>query len=447
MSAVRPLSWPRLFAYGGINFPVATIGLPLSIYLAPFYGGDVGLPLAAIGTAMLLGRLTDIITDPLIGWLSDRWHSRLGRRRAWLLIGPPVLLVSSWMLFNPLSHTLAYFLVWLTLTYLGFTMLQLPYLAWGAELSTNYEQRNRINTARQIFNLAGLIAATLLPAWILGHRGAGAGDVLHGLSLLMLLALPLFTMISFIFVPEPPVCRPASERQNLLRSLRQMWRNPPYRRINFVLLCGYAAETFRITITLFFARDVIGLTNVGLIYVYYFIVGFLFVPFWGWFGNRVGKHRALAVAFVVVALSTMAIFTLHRGQVTAFTLLFLVKGVCFGSLELLPHSMLADSADVDSVMSRSRRQGQLFAVTLLVVKLGQAIGQGLSLNLLALAGYHAIGENSAQAIFWLRIFYCVVPPVILLAMVPILWRYPLTAARHRRFQQFVETRLGKGNEQ
>ena len=49
------LSWPRLAAYGGLALPLSTIGLPLSIYLAPFYAGDLGLPLALIGTAMLLG--------------------------------------------------------------------------------------------------------------------------------------------------------------------------------------------------------------------------------------------------------------------------------------------------------------------------------------------------------------------------------------------------------
>lgn len=436
------LSLPQLAAYAGLALPLSTIGLPLSIYLAPFYAGDIGLPLALIGTAMLLGRFSDIVTDPLIGLASDRWQSRFGRRRVWVLIGVPLLAMSVWLLFNPVAPTLLSFALTLSATYLGFTAISLPYQAWGAELSNSYEERNRITSMRQAFSIAGLIVSTLVPAWIQSRPGATAADVLHGLGVTMLILLPLFGAILFFGVPEP--ARHGSVHTlDLRRGLRQMWRNSPYRRLNIVLLFGYTAETFRITITLFFARDVIGLSNVGILYVLYFVAGFLFVPVWGWLGSRIGKHRALALAFTTVALSTMAIFMLHKGQTTAFTILFLAKGLCFGSLELLPASMLADTADVDSVMSRARRQGQLFAVTGMVIKFGQALGQFLSLNLLALAGYKASGGNTPDALFWLRICYCILPPLILLAMVPILWRYPLTALRHRRFQKFVDARFEK----
>jgi Na+/melibiose symporter-like transporter len=246
-------------------------------------------------------------------------------------------------------------------------------------------------------------------------------------------------------VPEPPDAD--AERQlDLKRTLRQLWRNAPFRRLNLVLLFGYIAETFRITITLFFARDIIGFTNVGVLYAIYFAVGFVCVPLWSWLGNRIGKHRALAFAFAIVAVTTLAIFLLEKGQVTLFTILFLGKGVCFGALELLPASMIADTADVDSVMSRARRQGQLFAVSHMVVKFGQALGQFLSLNLLALAGYNASGASEPDALFWLRIFYCVGPPLVLAALVPALWTYPLTAARHRSFQKFVDARFTKGTQ-
>jgi glycoside/pentoside/hexuronide:cation symporter, GPH family len=439
MSTTR-LSWPRLAAFASVSFPLSTIGLPLSIYLAPFYAGDLGLSLSAIGTAMLVGRFSDIITDPLIGMASDRMRTRIGRRRPWLLIAAPLLALSVWMLFNPPVAALWSFLLWLTLTYLSFTALSLPLQAWGAELSSNYEERSRIVSMRQLFGIAGLIASTLIPAWVQSRPGATSADVLHALGLLMLVGLPLTALAAFVFVPEPPAA-PHVPGGSLGRTLRQLWRNAPYRRLCIVLMIGYAAETFRITITLFFARDVIGMTNVGLLYVLYFVCGFALVPFWAWLGNRIGKHKALALAFTIVAVSTMGIFLLQRGQETLFIALFLVKGLCYGSLELLPQSMIADSADVDSVLSRTRRQGMLFAATLIVVKLGQAVGQGLSLNLLAFVGFQAAGGNGPDQLFWLRVFYCLLPPLLLLTTVPILLNHPLTAQRHRRFQRFVEERL------
>lgn len=434
------LSVSLLAAYGGLALPLSTIGLPLSIYLAPFYAKDIGIPLALVGTAMLLGRFSDIVTDPLIGLASDRWRTRFGRRRLWIVGGVPALAASVWMLFNPPLAELWSFIVWLTLTYIAFTAIQLPYNAWGAELSSNYETRSKIVSVRQVFSIAGLIASTLVPAWVQSRPGATAADVLHALGWLMLILLPLFGGILVFKVPEP-VVHESGGRFEPVRLARQLWRNKPFRILNIVLLCGYVAETFRITITLFFARDIIGLENVGLLYVLYFVAGFLFVPAWAWLGNRIGKHRALGLAFSIVAISTLAMFFLEKGQTTAFTMLFLFKGMCFGSLELLPASMLADTADVDSVMSKARRQGQMFAVTGMVMKFGQALGQFLSLGLLALAGFNASGANSDIALFWLRVAYCVLPPLVLLAQVAALWRYPLTAARHRKFQNFVETRF------
>jgi glycoside/pentoside/hexuronide:cation symporter, GPH family len=432
------LGWGRLIAYGGLQFPLATIGLPLSIYLAPFYAGELGLPLAALGTAMLLARLSDIITDPLIGMASDRWRPAIGRRRVWVPMGAIVLGLGVFLLFNPAKGVgLGYFLMALAMTYVGYTMTRLPYHAWGGELSNSYEERTRITSTRQVFSLGGLIFATLVPALILQRPGATSADVLRGLSIAMLVALPLFAALLF-FVVREPTAPPADPKIDLRRTLRQLWRNGPFRRIAIVLLLGFIAETFRITITLFFARDIIGVKNIGIIYVYYFATGLLAVPIWNWIGNRLGKHRALALAFGVVIVTNIGIFCLSFGQELAFTLLFIGKGFCFGALELMPAAMVADTADVDTVMSRERRQGLLFAIIGMIINFGQAVGQWLSLNLLGLVGYQAAGGNDADALSWLHIFYCLAPLVFLLPAMALLWHYPLTAARHRRFQAYVE---------
>jgi glycoside/pentoside/hexuronide:cation symporter, GPH family len=438
MQAAKRLSWGQLLAYGGLQFPLATIGLPLSIYLAPFYAGELGLPLAALGTAMLLARLSDIVTDPFIGMLSDRWRPSIGRRRVWVPLGVSVLSFGVYLLFNPAKGVgLCYFLMALAMTYLGFTMTRLPYHAWGGELSSNYEERTRITSTRQMFSLAGLIFATLIPAWVLQQPGASAAKVLSTLSAAMLISLPVFAALIFFIVRDPPSSA-AEENINLRKTARQLWRNGPFRRISIVLLLGFIAETFRITITLFFARDIIGVPNIGIIYVYYFATGLLAVPFWNWLGNRLGKHRALALAFGVVVVTNVGIFFLSHAQVLAFTLLFIGKGFCFGALELMPAAMVADTADVDSVMSRERRQGLLFAVTGMIINFGQAVGQWFSLNLLGLVGYNAAGNNTAVALGWLQFFYCLVPLVFLLPAIWLLWHYPLTATRHRRFQTYVE---------
>ena len=103
-----------IVAYGCIAMPLSTIGLPLSIYLAPFYAGELGLSLAALGTAMVLARLVDVVVDPVIGIVSDRWRPSAGRRKIWLPIGVSALGIGSWMLFQPGTANIgiAYFFIW-----------------------------------------------------------------------------------------------------------------------------------------------------------------------------------------------------------------------------------------------------------------------------------------------------------------------------------------------
>ncbi|HEX7775945.1 MAG TPA: MFS transporter, partial [Parvibaculum sp.] len=86
----------RLLAYAGPSIPIAALGLPLAVYLPPFYAGSMGLGLAAVGTVFMLARLWDVAIDPLLGILSDRIITRWGRRRLWVVLSVPIMMVSSY---------------------------------------------------------------------------------------------------------------------------------------------------------------------------------------------------------------------------------------------------------------------------------------------------------------------------------------------------------------
>jgi glycoside/pentoside/hexuronide:cation symporter, GPH family len=180
-----------VWAFGAVALPLSTIGLPLTIYLAPFYAGEMGLSLAALGTAMVLARILDIVVDPFIGSMSDRLHTRFGRRKPWLVLGAAVLLVGMVRLFHPpVGVTLSYFLFWLGVMYVGYSLVQVPHRAWGAELSPHYDERTHISSVRQFFATGGLIVSTLVPALVLGQKGATSADVLSSLASMTLTSRP-----------------------------------------------------------------------------------------------------------------------------------------------------------------------------------------------------------------------------------------------------------------
>jgi Na+/melibiose symporter-like transporter len=434
--------------YGSLAMPLATIGLPVAIYLAPFYAGELGLPLALVGTAMFLARMGDVITDPLIGALSDRWRPAIGRRKIWMIIGAIVMLAGVVQLFTPRPPVdLVYFIIWISVVYLGFTMLYLPHEAWGAELSSTYDGRTRITGARQFFNLVGLVAATVVPAIILSRGGATAASVLKGMSWSMLILLPICAILVVLFTPDRTAPVKSTARIGWRRSLQVLVENRPFATIATALFLGNVGETFRITITLFFARDVIGAPNIGLIYVYYFVTALVSVPFWVFLGNRIGKHRALGAAFAALNIVMFGMFFLKEGQVSLFTALFVMKGFCFGSLQFLPSAMIADTIDLDRLKTGQQRQGALYAISGVGSKIGMAIGQGLSLNLLAAVGFQSAGGNDAEALCWLSFFYAVFPALFILPAMALVFGYSLTAERHAEVRRALDAAAGPSSVQ
>jgi glycoside/pentoside/hexuronide:cation symporter, GPH family len=433
-----------VWAFGAVALPLSTIGLPLTIYLAPFYAGEMGLSLAALGTAMVLARILDIVVDPFIGSMSDRLHTRFGRRKPWLVLGAAVLLVGMVRLFHPPAGvTLSYFLFWLGVMYVGYSLVQVPHRAWGAELSPHYDERTHISSVRQFFATGGLIVSTLVPALVLGQKGATSADVLSSLASMTLIVLPLVVLLNLHFTADKSLPRAASPHVRL--DWRSQWRavrrNGPLRTILLVLFIGFSAETFRQTLTVFYARDVIGVPNLGLVYVYYFISAFIGVPFWRWMAQHTGKHKALAAGMVVAIGTNLGLFFLGRGDTALFTTMFIVKGFCFGALDLLPAAMLADATDVDTAISRKARAGLLFAMAGVVTNLGQAVGQGLSLNALAWVGYRAAGETGESALLSLRVLYALAPSLVLGLALLIALRYSLTGARHDRLRMALQRRV------
>ena len=100
-----------------------------------------------------------------MGHASDKFRSRYGRRKPWVLVGAPLVTLCVWMLLNPeVGNTIIYLGFWYIFLRVGTTLFGVPYSAWGAELSGEYHTRTRIQAAREIFVLAGLIAAAVVPA-------------------------------------------------------------------------------------------------------------------------------------------------------------------------------------------------------------------------------------------------------------------------------------------
>ena len=119
-----------------------------------------------MGTIFTIARIWDVITDPIMGMMIDKFDTRWGRRKHWIAIAIPLLVLSVWMVFlpNPEAVTGTYLLFWLILLYVGYTMLAISHQSWGAELSQSYDDRSRLFGWREIFVIGGMTVVLAIPA-------------------------------------------------------------------------------------------------------------------------------------------------------------------------------------------------------------------------------------------------------------------------------------------
>jgi len=446
----------RLTAYAQMTLPLAVIGLPIAIYIPPFYSGTLGLDLAAVGLVLMLARFSDVITDPLIGRFSDRSRTRFGRRRPWIAVGVPLMVISAYMLFVPSEPvSLSYLLIWIAAIYLGFTLIGIPYSAWGAELSSDYHERSRVTGAREIFLLFGLVLAISAP--IVGVTLSGgpedevvvnsaSREAMGTLGWLTVVLLPVCALILFAFVSEPKT--QTTQNISFKDGLKAFARNGPFRRVLLSTMVGALAGSLNGAVAILFFDHVLKIGEAGLVLILVLFVAAIFgSPIWVVLGKKIGKHRALCVAAIcslaafasVPAVVYLLIPAAPEYTFAAMFVVTLIQGLAVGATPILGASMLADVVDLDTMRTGEHRTGFLFAFLGMVRKFFEAAGVGIALPLIAYMGFDPQADTQTDlGIFGIMMVYCMLPIFLWLCSVAIIWNFPLTSERHARIRAAYE---------
>jgi Na+/melibiose symporter-like transporter len=410
----------RLLAYGVTGLPLAALGLPLYVYLPAFYAEGMGLAAAVVGLALLGARLFDVVTDPLAGWLSDRWPNSTWRRRGPILLGAPLLLFGVEQLFRPDAGAGgAYLLGWALVAYLGWTLVAIPYSAWGAELSDRRHERTRIAAAREGFVILGTLAALAVPA-VAGVAADPAGT-LAVMAELLWWVLPAAVLVTVALVPTGPVA--ATRRPPWREGVRLIARNRPLRRLLVAYVVNGTANGLPATLFVLFVAQVLEARDLtGPLLALYFAAGILALPAWVWLARRIGKSRAWTGSLLLACLSFMWVPLLGPGDAWAFAAICVLSGLCLGADLALPASIQADVVALDREAGGGDRAGLFFGLWGMATKLALALAVGIAFPLLDLAGFDAGGGNDAGALMALALLYGGLPVALKLLVVPLLRR-------------------------
>ena len=440
-SSKSVLSTATLAAYAAPAAPISALGLPIAVYLPPFYAAEIGLGLSVVGTIFMLTRFWDVLIDPVLGVLSDRFPTRWGRRRQWIVLGTPIVMAGAWMVFMPAAPVSAsYLLAWLLALYVGWTLLTISHMSWGAELTAEYHERSVVQGWREVFLIIGMITVLALPALI--ERGGAADAAVQRVAAMgwfVIILLPLTVALALWRVPERPA--EAHEHLGLRRALEALVENRPLRRVLLMdLLAGYGAGIVA-SLFLFVAVSALDLgKSASLLLLCYFVSGCLCIAPMLRLSYRWSKHRTLAVSSLLNGLALPFVFLLPPGNVPVAIAMFVVFGVNMGIGPLLFRSIMADVADEDQVRSGVPRTGLYFSLLIMTNKAGHALAIGSVYVMLDWIGFTPGAVNGPDAIAGLMNLFVFPTMVTSVLVTAIMWNFPLGAERQRELRAILEAR-------
>ena len=443
------LTWGAKLSYAAPAFALAVVGIPIYVFLPKLYTDVIGAPVALTVWILLAVRLLDALTDPLVGALSDRTSSRFGRRRPWIALGSLPLALALYALFAPPQlgpqGAAAWLALGLTLLFVGWTAVAVPYEALGVELTTGYDERTGLLGLRDGTILLGTLAAACAPALIgallgLSEDEGGQRAIYRALGLIYAPLLVLTCLLCVTRIREPARSRPTTKLE-LGAGLAALRENQPFRVLLLAYVIGAIGSNLPATLMPYFVEYVLEApqpaAKVGLFLVIYFIPGVLCTPLWVWLSRRTSKKVAWLAGIGVNTGAFMGVLLLGAGDELAYGVLVGLSGVGLGATLALPSSMQADVADEDELRSGQRREGALLGLWSIARKLAAACGVGAALPLLAWSGYEPNQTQPEGVRFALRGLYAGVPVLCNLVAAAVVLRYPIDRARHAELQRLL----------
>ncbi len=433
----------------------------INFYYAIFLTDVVGISPAYAGFVLLIGQSWNAVWAPFMGRLSDRTRTRFGRRKPYLIGGSTLLLVATvavWTVapfadeFLRLVYATAAYLVYVT----AVVMVMVPYLALLPEISPDYQERTSINGIRFGFSGAAVLLAALVPMWIVGRfPDPRTGYIVMALVFGTIFSLP-WVGIALVVKERMPDASEATRGEGWLKSFLSPLKIRTFRHVVVMYLVATLSTDVQSTITAYYVTYHLGRPGeLSMILGSIVIMTLIFLPIHTRIANRIGKHRAFALAAGLQVLTALSM-----GLLPAAAPWWAIYGIAMvggmgGGRTMLVWTMFPDAIDVVELETNRRFEGSLGGLMAMLRKTASASTIFVVLQLLALSGYVSPGAGDpgvgflhgptqpAAVVTTIRIFIAGVPLVLLSIGVATAFRYRLDAATHRRVRDVLEARRAR----
>ena len=434
-----------LYGAGDIGFSLTdtTIGVLFLIFLTDV----VGLAPKWAGVAILIGRSWDYINDPIMGYITDRTHSRWGRRRPFILFGfIPFGIAFALMWWKPPLTSQLSLAIYYAIAYLLYdtmaTIAYMPYFALTPELTLDYDERTSLTSYRMVFSIIGGLIAFTVPLAIIGTmRPENAGRVLAvGIGLAIISSFPL--LLTFLGTRERPefLSQPSS---SLWEAARAAIKNRPFIFAAGIFLFTWAAIEFIQAMLLFFLKYRMNLEKESdIVAGTVFIVALLTLPIWERVSRIWDKRKAYIAGMIFLSGVILILITVSPYWGLPIVLLLAgLAGIGVAAIHVLPWSMIPDAIEWDQLATGKRHEGMFYSLVTLLRKVSSSLTVPMLAFVLDWSGY--IPNSSIQnpkTVMAIRILTGPVPAVLLCIGILFAIVYPLGRQAHADIRKKIAER-------
>ncbi|MFT5443678.1 MAG: GPH family glycoside/pentoside/hexuronide:cation symporter [Myxococcota bacterium] len=443
-----PIDWATLVNYGAPLAPMYLLYMMVVVVYMNFATDVLLIAPGVVGTVFFVSKLWDAVSDPMVGYLSDRTRSRLGRRKPWLYGSVIPIVATTIMLWSPpadLSET--QLLVWVSVSVLGFytafTIYVIPQMALGLELSPSPHERSRVFAGRQVTLTLGMLGAFIIATPMIIDNPAARENA----TLISAVAVFVFAILIVFCTRQLPTERADDARrgaQNPIAAMRDVIKNPHARLLLFV----YFIEIFGIgatsAMTPYLLKYVIKAADyVGIVFLFYTVPAFASIPLWVSLGKRYERHKLWLFAMGLQAIGYGLIVFQAEGLLWLMILSSVINGFATACGQTLGYAIKGDVIDYDEYMTGERKEGSYLAAWSLAAKFGTGFMIAISGWALQYVGFEPNTEQSETVNWTIKTMTGGAPFVCILIGMVAFSRYSLGSGEAARIRGVLRSRGAK----
>ena len=450
----------------------------MSCVMLKYMEGGLGIPMAVASTIMMVAKIWDAITDPLMGFISDNTRGRYGRRKPYMVVGGVLLIIGIFLLFLPVeqwgiisAENQAGLVAWMVIMYLLWntfsTITMVPYCSMSSDISPSFKERNNANTVKLVFNAVASGLAYVLPLLFIealiaptdeGYLFMPKIDATEFWLAICLIFGTLFgggLILCGIFVKERIKATTPKEKFNFkqfIKNYAEPYKNKSYRWHIAMYVAAFTCLDMISALAVYYATDVwAGRTLFGMDMSSLFIIAPLMVaavimfPLARYVMDKKSKQFAFRMGLpaYIIAGIMLAVMDPSWAPPVLVPIVSLLMGFGFGGAQMMPWIIFPDTVDVGQMATGERSTGTYSGMMTLARKIAGALGVGLVGWILGGVGYvegRNPGEQTDEVLLAVRLIMGLAIVVFIAIAFYASFRYKITNKKLTRVRYFIEAR-------